>query len=344
VPGPKKRSIPSESEIRAVYPRLNLADAGAHFGVGQTLFHKWLKHYGIARTKVQRVPTTEVARRNMSLAQKRRPPRAKAGLDKPCDYCGNIFYVSPARLRAASKHYCSYACLGAAKKGEYPSKICPECGQSFARREGETAANYQRKLYCSIKCSTKANPPPVLEGVDNPRYKGELARRKQGRGKQSSWARRVLSRDEAKCQHCGAVGVPVVAHHILSWEDFPELRTDVENGITLCNPCHFKEHGWELSAEGVKSIINDRGIEERKWTGHCLWCGEFIVKQASDMRRPDGTYRDYGYCSIQCRGNATGFFRRNIPKNDAKGDGFFIEKIKSLPPGATLKDLDDTTS
>ena len=68
--GPKKRPLPLESDIRDVYPRLNLREAGAYFGVGQTLFSKWLKYYGIERTKIHRVPTSDEARRNMSKAQK----------------------------------------------------------------------------------------------------------------------------------------------------------------------------------------------------------------------------------------------------------------------------------
>ena len=31
-------------------------------------------------------------------------------------------------------------------------------------------------------------------------------------------------------------------HHIKSFDKFPELRTELENGITLCGDCHYEIH------------------------------------------------------------------------------------------------------
>ena len=37
---------------------------------------------------------------------------------------------------------------------------------------------------------------------------------------------------------CRKVGVYLTAHHIKSWKNYPELRFDINNGITLCEDCH----------------------------------------------------------------------------------------------------------
>jgi hypothetical protein len=58
------------------------------------------------------------------------------------------------------------------------------------------------------------------------------------------WRRLVLDRDNYECQKCGDEE-NLHAHHIVRWIDAPELRLIVANGITLCAPCHHKEHGWK---------------------------------------------------------------------------------------------------
>jgi hypothetical protein len=70
------------------------------------------------------------------------------------------------------------------------------------------------------------------------------------------WRREVFKRDDYSCQICGQRGRRLNAHHIQSFAKFPELRTDVSNGITLCYDCHNTYHrkiehntatidGWE---------------------------------------------------------------------------------------------------
>jgi 5-methylcytosine-specific restriction endonuclease McrA len=55
------------------------------------------------------------------------------------------------------------------------------------------------------------------------------------------WRFDVYSRDHFTCQHCGDNrGGNLVAHHIKPFAEFPELRFEVSNGITLCNECHDK--------------------------------------------------------------------------------------------------------
>jgi hypothetical protein len=52
------------------------------------------------------------------------------------------------------------------------------------------------------------------------------------------WRTSVYERDDYTCQCCGVRGGRLNAHHINQFADYPELRYDVNNGITLCVKCH----------------------------------------------------------------------------------------------------------
>lgn len=56
------------------------------------------------------------------------------------------------------------------------------------------------------------------------------------------WRDKVINRDKV-CQCCGG-DKHLEAHHIFSWEDYPSLRVDIENGITLCRFCHYKYNSY----------------------------------------------------------------------------------------------------
>ena len=58
----------------------------------------------------------------------------------------------------------------------------------------------------------------------------------------TKWRKAVLEHDNDTCQKCKVKGGELEAHHILPWALFPELRFEVENGITLCKTCHDRYH------------------------------------------------------------------------------------------------------
>jgi 5-methylcytosine-specific restriction endonuclease McrA len=65
----------------------------------------------------------------------------------------------------------------------------------------------------------------------------------------AEWRLAVLERDLYTCQGCGKNGCKLCIHHIKSYKDFPELRIDIGNGITLCEGCHKKKHRKEANRE-----------------------------------------------------------------------------------------------
>lgn len=87
-------------------------------------------------------------------------------------------------------------------------------------------------------------------GEDHPRWikdRSQLAKRQERSDMAyKEWRKNVWVRDSWKCrisnQDC--VG-RIEAHHILGWTDYPELRYDINNGITLCHAHHPRKRAEE---------------------------------------------------------------------------------------------------
>ena len=62
------------------------------------------------------------------------------------------------------------------------------------------------------------------------------------------WRISVLKRDKYKCKLCSSIE-KLEANHIKRFSEYIELRFEISNGITLCNPCHKKIRGIEHTVE-----------------------------------------------------------------------------------------------
>lgn len=54
------------------------------------------------------------------------------------------------------------------------------------------------------------------------------------------WRNAVLRRDNFQCTQCQRSKARLHAHHRYSFTHYPELRFEVDNGVTLCVSCHTK--------------------------------------------------------------------------------------------------------
>jgi hypothetical protein len=88
-------------------------------------------------------------------------------------------------------------------------------------------------------------------GKNNPNWivdRTQLAKRQERNDTAyGEWRKIVKDRDNWKCRiadkNCSG---KVIAHHILGWSAFPELRYEVNNGITLCHFHHPRKRNDEM--------------------------------------------------------------------------------------------------
>ena len=79
-----------------------------------------------------------------------------------------------------------------------------------------------------------------------------------------NWRKKVYRRDDYTCQMCSS-RKKIEAHHIKTWSEFPQLRFDVNNGVTLCRLCHRKVTSSEQSWEPlfIKLVARNNGKKKK---------------------------------------------------------------------------------
>lgn len=121
---------------------------------------------------------------------------------------------------------------------------CKRCSKPFYAFPYEM----QSRKFCSFICSNKAT-------AKQQSYTKLIKSRKSVADNEKKWRYtiayiewhdKVFKRDDNTCQHCGSIK-SLIAHHIKSYTEFPDLRIDINNGITLCRSCHNKHD------KGIKS-------------------------------------------------------------------------------------------
>ncbi len=63
------------------------------------------------------------------------------------------------------------------------------------------------------------------------------------------WRRLIFERDNYTCRDCGKSGGYLEPHHIIPLRETLSRAYEINNGITLCRPCHMKTMGKEKSFE-----------------------------------------------------------------------------------------------
>lgn len=138
--------------------------------------------------------------------------------------------------------------------------ICKQCGKSF-----EVVPSWSVKVFCSRVCFGKFNKGkptwntgkkgvqiawnkgkkfPEISGKNHYNWRGGVATENdklRHSFEANLWKKACLERDNHTCQKYG-VKTNLVVHHINNFSKFPELRTSLENGITLSDKAHKEFH------------------------------------------------------------------------------------------------------
>ena len=187
------------------------------------------------------------------------PNYKNANADVICSNCGekfNILICTTKNSDGSIKKniYCSSECKAEHQKitlrGENNPKYrsirieCSFCGKSLQKTPNYIES--RNNIFCSSDCKADWQSK-FLRGENNPNYDSTISEEEREIRRNfdgyAYWRREVFKRDNFTCRICGyRRGGNLNAHHLDGYNWCKEKRTDINNGVTLCDNCHKEFH------------------------------------------------------------------------------------------------------
>lgn len=173
---------------------------------------------------------------------------SEIGANYNCDAANVVYYFKKYGLNSRKSGWVAWnkGVESQFKKEKSPNwkggkNKCSDCGSVLSNRVAKKCKSCAGKGkkgavgWCKEKRYNWIADRSLIKRQDernNPEYK--------------QWRAAVLKRDNYDCkinnQDCSG---KIVAHHILSWSQYPELRHDINNGIALCHYHHPRKRDEE---------------------------------------------------------------------------------------------------
>lgn len=162
-----------------------------------------------------------------------------------CEICGKSFEGRFIRKRKTCSKECRYTILSRRMKLLNPSfrEYTQKRREKISKRVSGSGNPFYGKTHSEKFRIWLREKSQLSIGEKSPRWikdRTKLAKRQERMDSAyREWRKQVWIRDNFKCrmanQDCNG---KIEAHHILTWRDYPELRYEIKNGITLCHFHH----------------------------------------------------------------------------------------------------------
>lgn len=173
----------------------------------------------------------------------------KNGEYKQCEICLKEVYIQKYRLKTF--RFCSPKC-----RGKYGASLTVK-GRFVKGGKGFTGKHTEE-----TKRKVSESRRGKAMGAKNPSWKGGVTpeiKKIRKSFEYKLWRKAVFERDNWACVWCGnrqSAGNKVILHgdHIKPFALYPELRFAIDNGRTLCQPCHrtTDTYGYRLYSNKSK--------------------------------------------------------------------------------------------
>lgn len=132
------------------------------------------------------------------------------------------------------------------RRGENNPNFGKKCPEHSERMKGYNPSEETRKKISEGKRG-KNNPMYGMRKELSPSYNPSISdidrQDRRAYPEYDEWRINVYKRDNYTCQCCGdSKGGNLNAHHLEAYRNNPDMRTLLENGLTLCEECHVDFH------------------------------------------------------------------------------------------------------
>lgn len=173
-----------------------------------------------------------------------------------CKVCNKSFQAKPYRINKAK--FCSLECFGISIKGIHPKGEFKKGQHNSPQTEFHKGnlhpyfgkSSFALGKHWKLSKETKARmskvqkykPHPKTSKELHPNWKGGISsvnKTIRGSINYRLWREQVYLYDDWTCWICENRGGKLHPHHLKKFSEFPEARFNLQNGITLCEFCHY---------------------------------------------------------------------------------------------------------